>query len=162
MSAFLGVKTMTESSELRSGFSRILRSHNIDNLALEMELCEFVKPSHPTRSKENTRKEIIEALLNSGKVADTRELISTTIAEELLNPGGKDGAEFIEFAYLRSKHGEDISVFSQWWLTNNPDPKYWSFKRMREMWPIAFRKKKQRYVTPEKWEGEFISAKEAK
>lgn len=46
--------------------------------------------------------------------------------------------EFIEFAYNRSKHGEDAETFCKYWLANGGEPTYWSEKRMKLLWPQAF------------------------
>jgi hypothetical protein len=141
-----------EPSLLRIGFSAVLKKYGIDNLALEMELTEvvltFLKGQNPARTAESTRNEIAKAIQDGKSDADIRMLIHATIINDLsVNPSDKDGEEFIEFAYLRAKIGEDISTFVKWWLANNPDPKFWSFARMKMMWPQAF-KRQERYVTP--------------
>ena len=148
--------------------SKILRNHKIDDLALEMELfaaiSEWASGKAPERTAEQTKAEIAEALRKSGAQGDIRMLIQMTIVTKLnVNPGSKDGLDFIEHAYLRNKEGEDITTFANWWLANFDDPKYWSFKRMKEMWPRAFVKKKfPHHVTAkeDKWEqGEFVPGK---
>jgi hypothetical protein len=152
-----------DKSMLHSTLSTTLKKYGIDNLALEMELVEavFGVEKGTPRTAEQIKREIAEALRKSGAEGDIRQLIQSTIRSSLyLNPDGKDGMNFIEFAYLRSKHGEDINTFVNWWLANAGEPKYWSFARMKTMWPQAFAKKKTpRYATANsKWEQIFSPA----
>lgn len=56
-----------------------------------------------------------------------------------LNPSARDGRSFVEHAARAKKSdNQDIDKFLDWWLSNNPDPKYWSFSRMIERWNMAF------------------------
>jgi hypothetical protein len=135
-------------------------------LELEMELCEVVRllelSKSPPRTAESTKEEIVKAMMDSGNASLIKEVIVNEIYSQLhMNPSSKDGDEFIEHAYLRSKHGEEIDVFVKWWLDNSGEPKYWSFKRMKELWPQAFTPKIERYVTPnldDKWGQDFSPA----
>jgi len=98
----------------------------------------------------------------------TRQNIVDTMLEELaLNidiPGTKrfpsDWDLFIEHALARSKEGEDIHTFAKFWLREHPDCQYWGAKSMLTNWPMAFKRKVQRYVTPEpdKWDKKFVPA----
>lgn len=156
-----------DATQLRIDLSTILNKYGIDNLALEMELVEAARSTEAgVRHKDanDVRTEVAKALASSTNNLELRAIIRATIISSLsLNPGGKDGEEFMEYAYLRGKQGEDINTFIKWWLQNFPDPKFWSFGRMKTMWPQAF-KKIQRDITPkvsDKWEQEgFVPAPE--
>jgi hypothetical protein len=150
-----------EPSQFRRELCHVLEKYGIDNLALEMEIAELIKPDHEKRTAESTKKEVAEAMTQGKSNLDIRELILTTIKNDLsLNPSGKDGVDFIEYAYLRAKQGEDIGVFTKWWIVHFPDPQFWSFARMKTNWGLAFKKKIGSYVTPEKskWDEEFSPA----
>jgi hypothetical protein len=149
--------------------SKILAKYGIDNLELEMELTsgirDFIGDKTVHQSEAVMKSTIAKAIQLSGQAADVRINIMETIQSKLqMNPSSIDGENFVEFAFLRAAHGEDILTFCAWWIQNNDDPKYWSFKRMREMWPKAF----PRHVTAEpveenKWkQEEFIPYKEKK
>lgn len=156
-----------DATQLRLSFSTILNKYGIDNLALEMELVEVARAievgvRHKDRAE--VMAGVAKAMVSSVDNLELRMVIRATIISSLsLNPGGKDGEEFMEYAYLRGKDGENIDTFVKWWLQNFPDPKFWSFARMKTMWPQAF-KKVRRDVTPkepDKWEQEgFIPAPE--
>jgi len=155
-----------EPSQYRRELCQILKKYGIDNLALEMEIAELIKPDHEKRTSESTKKEVAEAITQGKSNLDIRELILTTIKNDLsLNPSGKDGVDFIEYAYLRAKQGEDIGVFTKCWIVHFPDPQFWSFKRMREMWPRAFVNTKQVNKSAgeqeDKWNAEFSPAPES-
>lgn len=151
--------------EIYSAISLTLRKHGIDDLALEMEINNAVRGvldgKRPPRTPEKTREDIRAALIKSGSAGDIKQLIlSTTIAELHMNPSDKSGLDFLEHAYLRHLHGENIETFTKWWIKNAGEPKYWSFRNMIVKWPMAF----ARHITAKdadlgKWEqGTFVPA----
>jgi hypothetical protein len=160
-----------DATALRLALSRVLKKYKIDDLALEADLTQTIRTLYgdiktAPKEKEAILEDIAKAWQFGMSESDLRMSISSTIMSRLdLNPSGKDGQEFIEYAYLRSKHSEDIGTFIDWWLRNAGDPKYWSFGRMKTMWPQAFKKKSPRYVTPEKtiWDRtDYVPAPERK
>jgi len=81
------------------------------------------------------RERLTNAMFKGAKRAATLETITDTIKKKLnINPS----EEFAEFAYNKSKHGEDIETFCTYWLENGGEPTYWSEKRMMMLWPQAF------------------------
>lgn len=151
-----------DATKMRLGLSEILLKYEIDNLALETELVEavlsYLKDEQPARTSESIKKDIEGAILKGRSTYEIRQLVHETIAKNLLIPNGKDGEEFEEFAYIRALRGEDINVFVTWWLSMYPDPKFWSFNRMQQMWNLAFKKKYPTFsnAKPDKWAGNFV------
>jgi hypothetical protein len=150
-------------SDCQKVIQDILKKHGIDNLQLEMDITRAIREMMPPmpRTAETTREEIVSAMKVAQTSYSTKEEITSAIRTRLsINPSSRDGEGFIDMAYLRAKHGESINTFIQWWLETFPDPKFWSFRRMREMWPQAFVKKESsRYVTGnDKWDKEFTPA----
>lgn len=151
--------------DLRRVITAVLTTHEIEDFNLVLELTTAVfKLYHPDkkRSMLEIQQGVINAYRKSQEGASVREMISAVLNSTLgLNPWDTEGQDFVEFAYLRFKHGEDINVFAKWWLENGGEPKYWSFKRMRQLWFQAFRV--QRGATPKtntnnKWDGDYVPA----
>ena len=155
--------------ELRKLISQALRRYSIDNLELEMELVskfkaylekDLIKPTP------EERKETLRLTVSTGaKEWEQKETIMTLIERNLrMNPHDRDGEAFVEYARLRQKHEEDVLNFIRWWKATYPDPKYWSFKRMKEFWPLAFSDKPTADIMDkiDKWAGEFAPPPEKK
>jgi len=155
---------------LRQLVSQVLRKHSIDNLELEMELVstfkgflekDLIKPST------EERKETLRLTVSAGaKEWEQKEMIIALIERNLkMNPHDRDGEAFVEYAFQRLKgYGEGTLDFIHWWKTMNPDPKYWSFKRMKQFWPLAFSDKPTADMLDQidKWQGEFAPPPEKK
>jgi hypothetical protein len=134
---------MTDFDYVNQLISNALLKYKIDNLALEMELVEIIKTAirkaTPIRTQEEIKTDLSDAVISSGMAWMAKDIILHEIQDKLhMNPSGKDGESFIDFAYLRLGHGEQIGRFITWWNENGGAPKYWTFKRMRELWPMAF------------------------
>lgn len=105
-----------------------------------------------------SRKSLANAIATGATEYAIKEKIHHEIVERLrMNIVGKDAEQFLDFVFIRSKHGEDITKFTIWWIQNNPDPKYWSFGRMMQMWPQAFREedKENQIDFLSKWDKNF-------
>lgn len=68
-----------------------------------------------------------------------KEYIFERIKSKLgMNPSGKDAENFIDYAAGEHKKGKSFDVFLEWYVENNPNPVYWSFRRMEQVYPMAF------------------------
>lgn len=83
----------------------------------------------------SVRERLFKSMQLGAKRSVTMESISNAIKVQLHINASE---EFIEFAYNKSKHGEDIDTFCDYWQENGGDPIYWSEKRMKMLWPQAF------------------------
>lgn len=73
------------------------------------------------------------------KMALLKTDIESAIKVKLsMNPSGKDAESFITYAAKEHKAGREFPKFLEWWLVNGGDRRYWSFKRMEQMYPMAF------------------------
>jgi hypothetical protein len=94
--------------------------------------------------KPEIKKDMVDGLLEIGQMPGAKtKLVKEYIFEEIkrklgMNPSGKDAESFINYAAQEHKKGHDFERFLSWWIENNPDPIYWSFRRMEQMHPRAF------------------------
>lgn len=83
----------------------------------------------------SARERLSNSMQRGAKRAETQDNILNVLKVKLnINVS----EEFVEFAYNRSKHGEDIETFCTYWLENGGESKYWSESRMKMLWPQAF------------------------
>jgi hypothetical protein len=114
-------------------------------------LPEVVKPldlNHPLTTiqppNNQNKKDMVDGLLEIGQMPGAKkQLVKEYIFEEIkrklgMNPSGKDAESFINYAASEHKKGHDFARFLSWWIENNPDPTFWSFRRMEQMHPRAF------------------------
>lgn len=129
--------------KLRSVVSAALSKHGLNDLAIEMEVTTAVRDFLnetliKKRNAETVRNEILQAMAVGSEIATEKHDIALRVEIELMDTNSDDGMDFVNFAYLRAKQGEDIETFIRWWKKNQPDPIYWSFRRMRQLWRHAF------------------------
>lgn len=152
--------------ELRLSIGAVLQKHNINDLALEMELATTVQHFYDERKigrdAGEVKLEIQQAFLSGQEAHREKEYIFSYIKDKLnINPTGPEletrWGRLYEYAYTQEKeHKEKIEVFIAWWLSHNPDPTYWSPERMITMWPQAFKGKKKLVEEKDKWEGNWV------
>lgn len=86
------------------------------------------------------------------KMAMLKTDIESAIKVKLsMNPSGKDAESFINYAAQQHKKGQEFPVFLAWWIANGGERKYWSFKRMEQMFPMAFQAASVTSSMPVEW-----------
>jgi hypothetical protein len=150
---------MVDKSTIRLGLSKVLKQYGIDNLELEINLTKVVREMYgePAPTVAEAKKTIADAIRSGALESDIKQKIHDTVVGRLsMNIRGIDANDFLEFAFSRHAHGEDIETFVSWWLENNPDPTFWSFNRMIIRWPQAFLRHVTATPQEDKWAGDFV------
>jgi hypothetical protein len=140
----------TDLRQLRLLVSGVLSHYKVDNLEMEIKLCEAVKRffadnGEPAHARERILTDIFGALQAGTAEHERLEVMQGEIERRVhINPTGMMWLDFLKWAIRKEdKEGQKLSVFLDWWLsdewqaTHPPTrPDSWLVK-----WPQAFQKK---------------------
>ena len=131
----------TDTRQLRMMVDGILASHNIDSLALSIQLCEAFKKFYTSDNPRETREEVLSGLMRGSNKADELQAIADEISKRTgLRPTTQPWIDFVAFAWKEAKQGKTISAYLDWWLSDEwqrahppAKPDTWYVK-----WDMAF------------------------
>ena len=110
----------TESRVLRDTVGGILTAYGIDNLELEMKLCEAFKRLYVSKEPRRTKDEILQSLQRGLAKHEELQAIADEIHRRVgIRPVTQPWIEFVSFAWKENKeHGRSIGKFLDWWLSD--------------------------------------------
>jgi hypothetical protein len=138
----------TDKRQLRLLIDGILSAYGVDNLELSIKLAEGVKRLIDADLPVKTREDYLQSIERTINKGQARHEQLAAIALEIetrvkIRPVTQDWQDFIEWVYKRQEHGESISQFIDWWLSDDwqrghppTRPDGWMVK-----WPQAFAKR---------------------
>jgi len=131
----------TDSKILRQLVDGILSAHGVDDLGLSIRLCEAFKKFYDSPDPRATKDELLKGLMRGSTKADELQAIADEIHRRTTTrPVTQPWIDFVAFAWKEAKHGKTITLFLDWWLSDEwqrahppAKPDVWYVK-----WDMAF------------------------